>query len=287
MEDSSLTLLPMSQTIELTPGETYEGYVTVANPDDSKTDVSFQASVEPFSVSGQDYQADFATQSNRSMITKWVTIPESTGTVKPNESKKVKFVINVPKDAPAGGQYAAIAVSYDSPDQTTNSDGVTSNIQNIFQLTSIIYARVAGETEHSGHILENKLPGFSTSTPVSATALIENTGNVHESANYFITISDFFTGQVILPKDDAPGRYSEVIMPDSTYRSVRELNGLPAVGAVRVKQAIEFNGEYSETESVVVICPIWFIILVVLTLASLAAVITVLVRRSRRKKHAI
>lgn len=287
MEDSSLTLLPMSQTIELAPGETYEGYITVANPDDSKTDVSFQTSVEPFSVSGQDYQADFAAQSNRTMITKWVDIPEPTGTVKPNESKKIKFVINVPEDAPAGGQYAAIAVTYNKPVQSTHSEGITNNIENIFELASIIYAKVAGETEHSGRILENNLPGFSTTTPVYATALIENTGNVHESANYFITISDFFTGQVILPNDQSSGRYSEVIMPDSTYRSVRELSGLPAVGAVKVKQAIEFNGELSEAESVVIICPVWFMVLVALTLISLVAVITVLIRRSRRQKRII
>lgn len=283
MENHTFTLTPMSQNIELTPGTTYTGHVTVVNPADATSDFAYKVSVNPFSVVGQDYTVDLATEYNRSMITKWITIPESTGTLKPNESRQVEFKINVPADAPAGGQYAAITV-------TNNAEGGDNNglsVHSVLEMASIIYAKVDGETVHQGKILENNIPGFSANPPVMLSALLENTGNVHEYASYTITATDFFTGQVILPTEEADGKYSEVIMPETTFYSQRELTGLPTIGVVKVTQTIRYNGETSVQEGNIIICPIWFMVLVIATVVALITTIVLIVKKHRKRKKSL
>ncbi|MBQ3296854.1 hypothetical protein IJH01_01850 [Candidatus Saccharibacteria bacterium] len=280
MDEHTFTLTPMNQDIDLEAGQTYTGSITVVNPSDATTDFSYKVTVNPFGVVGSNYTVDLATEYNRSMITKWITINEPTGTLKPNESRQVEFTIKVPADAPAGGQYAALSVAAD--DSMDSGDGLS--VQSVLEMASIIYARVDGETVHEGKILENNIPSFALTTPVTLTATIENTGNVHDYANYTITVKNFFTGQVILPTEENDGHYSEVIMPETTYESQREISNLPVIGVVNVTQTIRFNGEVSTVENNIVICPIWFMALVVLTIAALITTIVAIIKKHRRNK---
>ncbi|MBR2841512.1 hypothetical protein IKE80_01895 [Candidatus Saccharibacteria bacterium] len=280
MEERMFTLTPMNQDIELKAGQTYTGSITVVNPSDATEDFSYKVSVNPFSVIGSEYNVDLATEYNRSMMTKWITIAEPTGTLKPNESRQVEFTINVPEGAPAGGQYAALTVTADN----SGEDGGGLSVQSVLEMASVIYAKVAGETIHQGKILQNNVPSFATTTPVILSAEIENTGNVHDYANYTITVTDVFTGQVILPTAENDGHYSEVIMPETTYHSEREVSNLPAIGVVKVSQTIRFNGEVSVQENNIVICPVWFMVLVLLTLAALITTIVLIIKKHRRHK---
>ena len=280
MDEHTFTLTPMNQDIDLEAGQTYTGSITVVNPSDATSDFSYKVSISPYGVVGNNYTVDLATEYNRSMITKWITISEPTGTLKPNESRQVEFTIKVPADAPAGGQYAAISVAAD--DSMSSGDGLS--VQSVLEMASIIYARVAGETKHEGKILENNIPSFALTSPVTLTSKIENTGNVHDYANYTITVTNFFTGQVILPTEENDGHYSEVIMPETTYESQREISNLPVIGAVKVTQTIRFNGEASTTENTIVICPIWFMALVLLTVAALITTIVAIVKKHRKNK---
>ena len=205
MEDNNenmFTLMPMSQSINLKPGETYEGSITVVNPTDAKSDFAYKVSVTPYGVSGEDYTAILDPQyiTERTSMSKWIKIEEPTGKVKPNESKEVKFTIKVPENAAGGGQYATIAVTSDQ--EASGSDGVA--VQNVFEMASIIYATIDGEIIHEGSILENNVPQFVTSAPITLSARIENKGNVHETATFTIEVSDFFTGNVILPPRRIP-----------------------------------------------------------------------------------
>ena len=283
MDSNMFTILPMSQRFSLKPGETYEGSITVVNPVDATEDFAYKASIVPYGVSGEDYQADLITDSNHTMIAKWIKIEEPTGKVKPNESKKVNFKITVPKDAPAGGQYAAITVT--SNNDANGGDGVT--VQNVFEMASIIYGTVAGETRHEGEVEENTIPGFVVNTPVKLTAKITNSGNVHADATFIISVSDFFTGRVILPTEENDGEYNEIIMPDTTRVAEREVNDLPALGVVKINQTIYYNGKVSTVEKNVIICPIWFMLLVFATIGAIIWTIIHLIRKHRKNKNRI
>ena len=281
MDNNTFTVLPMSQRFgNLEPGESYDGSITIVNPADATENFSYKVSLLPYGVVGRDYTADLTTDSDHTAIAKWITVEEPTGEVKPNESKEIKFTIKVPKDAPAGGQYAAIAVS--SNNEASSTQGVA--VQNVFELASLVYAQVAGETKHEGKSLENNIPGFVTSTPVTIGALITNGGNVHEDATFVITVSDFFTGRVILPTEENDGEYNEIIMPDSERYVEREISNLPALGVIKVNQTIYYNGDVSKEEKDIIICPIWFLALVILTLAAIIATVIMIIKKHKKNK---
>lgn len=286
MEDNNenmFTLMPMNQNIDLKPGETYEGSITIVNPTDAKSDFAYKTTITPYGVDGEDYTAilDPGYATERTSMSKWIKIEEPTGKVKPNESKEIKFSIKVPENAAGGGQYATIAVSSDQG--ASNSDGVA--VQNVFEMASIIYATVDGDIIHEGSILENNVPQFVTSTPVTISARIENKGNVHETATFTIEVSDFFTGNVILPTEENTGTYAEIIMPETTRDVQREVNNLPSLGVVKVKQSIYYQGEVSTVEKDVIICPIWFLVLVLVTIAAIVATIVTIIRKHHKKKN--
>ena len=278
--NNAFTLMPMNQNISLKPGEVYEGSVKVINPSYATEDFEYKAEVTPYGVVGQEYTADLLSESDRTQISKWVKIQNPTGSIKPNESEEIKFTITVPENVPAGGQYATIAIS--SNKKASDADGVS--VQNVFEMASIIYADIAGETVHDGKIQENNVPGFVLTTPVTISALLSNNGNVHETATFTITVSDVFTGRVILPTDENAGVYSEYIMPETTRYTEREVSDLPALGLVKINQTIEYNGQTSTVEKNVFICPIWFLILMILTVAAIITAIVMLIRKHRRNK---
>ena len=279
--DGTFTIMPMSQRVSLTAGETYEGSITIVNPADATEDFAYKTKVTPYGVVGEDYKADLTSSSKYTAVSEWIEIEEPTGKVKPNETKKVHFKIKVPKDAPAGGQYATIAVS---SDQSSNaSSGVA--VQNVFEMASIIYATVAGETKHEGEILDNNIPGFVMNGPVTLTATISNTGNIHETATFVITATDFFSGNVILPNDEVDGQYSEIVMPDTTRYIEREVSNLPALGVIKISQTIYYNGqEPSVVERNVIICPLWFLLLVIATIVAIITSVVLIIRKHRRHK---
>lgn len=276
------TVTPMSQRVSLKPGEVYNGSITIINPVNSENDFSYKIEVTPYSVVGEDYAADLATRSNYNMMVDWVKVEEPTGTIKPNNSKEVKYTITVPKDAPAGGQYATIAVSQDQS-SAAKDGGVAVN--NVFEMASLIYAEVAGETKHETEILENEIPGFVTSAPITLKALLKNAGNVHETATVVIVAKDFFTGNVVVETEDDANMYTELVMPETTRAVERNINeNLPALGVIHVEQTIYYNGEQSVATKDVIICPIWFMILLGVTIAAIVGTIVMIVRKHHKKK---
>ena len=275
------TVTPMSQRISLEPGQVYEGYIKLINPADAKTDFDYKIEVSPYTVVGQDYNADFEAESQWTQIADWITVAEPTGTVKPNNVKEIHFTITVPNDVPAGGQYAAIVVSHDP--QSEVGEGNNMAVKDIFEMASLIYADVAGETRHEGEILGNDIPGFSTTVPISLGAMFDNHGNIHETATIVISAKDVFSGQEILPTPEDDGKYTEIVIPDTTRYVSRDLSNLPMLGVVHVEQTIYYNGHYSQQAKDVFICPLWFIILVLITVCAIIGVIVHKVRK--HKKH--
>lgn len=277
--NNMFTILPMSQRFSLKAGETTEGSIKIVNPADATEDFSYKVTVTPYGVVGEDYTADLLSDSARTSISKWIKIEEPTGKIKPNETKEIKFTINVPEDAPPGGQYATIAVSSNA--DANNSEGVA--VQNVLEMASIIYGTVAGEIKRGGEIIENNVPGFVVTTPAKLSALIKNDGNIHTDASFVISVSDFFTGNVILPTEEETGQYSELIMPETTRFIEREISHLPSLGVIKVSQTIYFNGKSSTVEKDMIICPIWFMALVALTLGSIIFTIVHIIRKHRKK----
>lgn len=248
---------PMLEKISLKPGETYKGQIIVANPKDATEDFYYKLDISPYSVIGEDYTPDFETESDWSRIVHWTSLEKTEGVLKPNETEKIGYTIEVPKSAPAGGQYLKIGVTSNAPSNARDGGAV----QNVFEMASLVFAEIDGETRREGEIVDSKLPGFVAVGKPTAKVRLSNTGNVHETATTKITVKNIFNGDVISPKDGENNILESIIMPESTREITQALN-LPPVGIFEITEEVSFMGETVTPTGVLIICPIWFILLV-------------------------
>ena len=276
------TVTPMNQAVELEAGQTFTGSITVANPANAANDFHYKVAVSPYGVIGEEYTADLATVSDRSQIVEWIKIDNPTGVLKPNETREVKFTIKVPETAPAGGQYAALMVSSDNDSLPAN--GLA--INNIFEMASIVYANVAGETIRAGEVSDVTIPGFVTSTPITTSAVFTNDGNSHETARIALEVKSFFSATPLYPAPGESGVYSELIMPETTRYLTRDITGISPLGIYEVKETINYLGKNTTVSQTIVSCPIWFM---ALALVTIAAIVVAIVRsvRAHRIKHKV
>lgn len=278
--DSVFTVLPMSQNINLEAGEVYTGKITVVNPVDAEGEFKYKIDVAPYGVNGEEYEADLSTETTRTQIAKWIEIENPTGSIKPNETQDIKYTIKVPENVPAGGQYAAITVTSDN--DTGDEEGVA--VKNVFEMASLIYASIDGETIHDGKIMENNVPGFVLGAPINVTSRFSNNGNIHEDAIIRLEVVDSITGAQILPTEDNQGVYSELIMPETERLVSRDIGDLPIIGVINVKQSLYYNGEVSVVEQNVIICPIWFMAIIVLVIGGIVGLIVRKVVKRHKKR---
>ncbi|MBR3324151.1 hypothetical protein IKG24_01250 [Candidatus Saccharibacteria bacterium] len=260
---------PMSQTISLKAGETYQGTLSVSNPADATEDFYFKVAVSPYSITDDSYTPDFETTSEWSNIVNWTKLDVDTGVLKPNETKKINFTIKVPESASAGGQYMMIGVSSD-PNANTDS-GTT--VRDVYEMASLVLAEIDGKTVHDGRIISNSLPGFVATGVPKTEVVASNNGNIHEIITTTITIKNVFTGQNMIEADGEKNVYETVVMPGSTRTVTRDLEGLPQLGIFEVEQSVSYLGDNSSTSTILVLCPIWFIVLVIATVASIVGMI--------------
>ena len=116
-------------------------------------------------------------------------------------------------------------------------------------------------------------------------AMVENTGNTHEQATVSLIVTDFFKGEEIFStKEEGNSDFSEVIMPETKRFLTREIKNLPSLGIIKIEQTIKFNGDVSKEDGVVVIAPIWFIVLVLLTLSAIIAGIVFRVKAKLKQR---
>ena len=281
---STITVSPPRQRIILTPGEKYRGSIRVSNPVDAEQDLKYSASIGSFSQkqgndSKDDYgSVDITSETNYNMMTKWITIENPTGTVAPNDSEDIVYIINVPKDAPAGGQYATILVQ-----DATSADGQNAGtrIDSVSQVASIIYAEVSGETRKVGSITENNLPSFLTNNTLEATSMVRNDGNVHTDATYILQVWPLFSDEEICTNEE--DQATNLVMPE-TERYHTETCNLPAVGIFRAKQTVKIFGEESIVEKTVIVCPLWLIFVIIFAIVALIIWIVMRVRARKKEK---
>ena len=271
----------MGEVKPLTAGETTTGTITVINQQNSNEPFSFKVSVAPYGVKGDSNDADLVTETEMTQLAKWVTLETTSGTLEPGESKEINYTIKVPADAPGGGQYAAIVVSSD------NKSEDPAMVEYVYEMASIIFGEVAGETHHEGSIVKHTVPGFSTTPNISTDVVLENNGNIHEHARVNLTVTDFFSGEDIFSTEESETPTTEIVMPYSTRNIIRDLTNLPSLGVVTVKETITYLGKTDPIEKHIIICPLWFLALVLFTLGAIIAAIVDRVRDHRRGSHKI
>ena len=184
------------------------------------------------------------------------------------------YTVNVPKDAPAGGQYAALMA------QTSDGNSENATVVVTRRVGMVLYASVPGETRETGEIIKNTVNTFYFNPPVTVSSLVKNTGNVEQTAKYTVKIYPLFSDETIFSNEDEPD-YRDTYPETTRFNSIT-WEKAPQIGIFNVEQKIEFAGQVSTVNKLVLICPLWLLFII---FALLFFIIFWLVSRARNRKR--
>lgn len=257
LPDYRLQLSPARQDVgDLKPGETYTGTIKVQNT--GKNPFNYRMSVSPYTVIDEMYTQDYDRTNQYTDIVEWIKFSKETGSLEPNTQDEITFTIKVPADVPAGGQYAILMAEIVNDENTNQSSGVAA----IRRVGMLLYSNVYGSTRKTSSIIENKVPSILFNPPVTATSIVENTGNTHATAQYILQVYPLFGNEEVYTNEEEPAELT--ILPETRRYNSIEWPNAPHLGIFRVKQTVKIWDQTSTVEKVVFLCPIWFLFIILL-----------------------
>ena len=270
-----LQVSPTKQKISLAPGSAYVGTFKVHNA--GTMPFNYTVSATPYSVTNDNYSPDYTGQTNYTQIADWITFDKPTGYIQPGEVVEVAYTVNVPKDAPAGGQYAALMA------ETSDGNAENATVAVVHRVGMILYAAVPGETRESGEIVKNTVNSFYFNPPLTVSSLVKNTGNVEQTATYTVKIYPLFSNEAVFSTEEKSDKEKQLdVIPDTSRFNSITWEGAPRIGIFSVEQTIEFAGQVSTNKKLVLICPLWLLFVI---FALLFFIIFWLVSRARDRKR--
>jgi hypothetical protein len=270
-QDASITISPINNRIKIDPNSKYDGTITVRNSDSNSLDIRLYAA--PYSVNDLSYEQNFETDKPRTQISRWISFENDKYDVPGKGKVSVPYHINVPKDVPAGGQYAVIFVEQ----LQRSSSESDANVNVVMRAGMLIYATVSGKTRDEGTVLTQNIQQFVPMAKMATNFIIKNTGNTDFNVKCSLDVSSFFGGSVYTSKTD-----SKFVLPD-TEREVYISWDDSKMGVYRVTQTVEFLGYIQVVERYVVVFHAWLMALIGLILIGVLIVLLVLLPRKRRR----
>ena len=278
-----LKVTPVSFEYELDPGSSQRGTFIVANKGDKP--VYYEAKATPYYATESKENGltvSYDKRGTHTQIADWVTFEAPSGQIDAKSSIEINFTINVPEDAPGGGQYAALMVS-NSDENPKEASGIS--ISEIASIGPVVYAKVNGDIITKGEILSHDTDGFRFEPPISVNSTVKNNGNVHADVTCTLKVYPFFGGESIYNNEDDPA--SITVLPESTrFYSVAWTaeKGAPSAGIFKVESEVKIFDQVSTIKKVVIICPMWILISVG---AFIIALIFWIVFRFKARKEVI
>ncbi len=241
---------------EMQPGKTYDGVFKVQNT--GAKEFSYAINITPYSVSDDKYTLDSETETAYTQMKDWVTLSQDSGTLAPDSTEEIKYSIRIPSDAPAGGQYALINVRMIQNDDANSGAAISATKQIGFRLLG----DVEGNTRRTGKVTEQNIPSILFNPPISATSVVENTGNTHITASYVLQVFPLFGNEEVYTNEESP--YEVTVLPETSRYNSISWDDAPHLGIFRVKQTVTIADDTQFIEKTVFLCPIWFIFIILL-----------------------
>ncbi len=270
--DYRLAITPTQKNWEnFEPGESYDGLFKIRNT--GKYDFDFVVTLSPYSVESETYNPNFDIETQYTEITDWIELEHDNGAVRAGEEVELRYRINVPVNAHGGMQSATIMISMRGAED--------SNVQAVRRLGYLIYGNVDGDVIKTGKVIENKIPSFLFNPPITATSVVENTGNVYTVAQYSLQVFPLFSDEEIYTNEETPE--GNVVFPETKKLNTISWEGAPQLGIFKVRQTVKIFDEESATEKIVFLCPLWFLFIVILLIFCI--IFWIVSRIIKRKKE--
>lgn len=243
---------------EMQPGKSYDGVFKVQNT--GGKDLDYAITITPYSVKDDKYALDSDTETAYTQMKDWITLSQDSGKLSPNDAEEIKYTIRVPQDAPAGGQYALINIRLVQENDSNSGATITANKQIGFRLLG----EIEGNTRRTGKVTEQNIPSILFNPPISATSVVENTGNTHITASYVLRVFPLFSNEEVYTNEDSP--YEVTVLPETSRYNSISWDDAPHLGIFRVEQTVTIADDTQTIKKTVFLCPIWltFIILLII-----------------------
>ena len=275
--DGQFSISPMNQKIVLTPGETYRSSFKITNPASNSGNFAYNVEVAPYYVD-ENHDSIYENNDDYNQMVDWIILDKNNGVVAPNDTVELYFSIEVPKNAPAGGQYAAIKITSDN-NKESEEDAI--NIQAKYSIAHIICAEIAGTTIRQGEVFNAEVPSFLLTGDITGSSAIKNSGNVHGTAKYAMQIFPLFSSEEVYTNEEDP--VEKTILPDRTLYNELTWEDTPPIGIFNVIYTVEFEGITTQVSKLVIICPIWLLFIIIFTIFAL---IFYFIAKSKARKKA-
>jgi hypothetical protein len=182
---SALTITPVRLEISGDPGQMIVKPVTLIN--EQKTEATFYSSFANFEAQGETGNPSFVDP--KEDLGTWIRTNESI-TLAPGESKDVNLIIDIPKNAYAGGHFAVVFFG-----TMPNSGGENNGVGIGAKTGILILLSVNGDVLEKGglssfNLLDNKV--FYNSLPVNFIYRFKNDGNDRVKPEGKINIHNIF-----------------------------------------------------------------------------------------------
>lgn len=267
-----LLVSPPTQTLgKLEPGQSYSGEFLVKNIGTEKFD--FKVYATPYYQEGEQGSSVYTVSNHYTYLSEWITFDAENGHLEPKEEKKIKYFVRVPETAVGGAQNAAIMV------ETEDSADANQTVSATTRVAVLLFSQVNGEINPCGKIIEKDIPGFLLNPPISAFGRVENCGNIDLNVQYVISIKPIFSDKEIYTNRDNPRILAT--LPETRRYTSLEWENTPGIGMYNVRLEITYNGKTEVIDKLVVVCPLWLIILIIVFAGSL---IFWLISRNRSRK---
>lgn len=175
---TTLSISPSLYDISVEPGQEWRSTLRIINVNDY--DLTVYVDVVNFKPQGEGGDGRFVpipeTGAEGVSLAEWIRIEKTPIVIPREQSKEIPVSVLVPFDASPGGHFAAILVG---TRPVVNTPG-QAKVQTSQMITSLFFARVAGDIYELGTIREFTSQGTYLSSPeVTFDMRFENKGNVH------------------------------------------------------------------------------------------------------------
>jgi LytR cell envelope-related transcriptional attenuator len=281
-EAITLSISPTLYDMSAEPGQEWRSALKVVNV--NPFDLTVYAEVVNFTPRGEGGDGRFIPidQSDTDGVTiaEWFTISNEPIVIPREQTIEIPFTVKVPADASPGGHFAAILIG---TKPIAREDG-QARLQTAQMVTSLFFARVAGDVIETGSIREFTTTKSLLGTPeVTFSLRFENKGNVHLKPQGEIRIFNMWGEERgIIPIN----QYSNFgnVLPESIRKFIFTWKGEWSVSDIGRYTAVATLGygakekQFTTSETVFWVLPIKLILGILIGLGLFFGLLTWLVR---------
>lgn len=270
--DGGFSVSPVTLDLQMNPGDTITKEFEIFN--ESNNDKNFKVYASPFSET--DRGKDFATESNYTLLSKWISFSglniDNQINVSACDVRKITLHITVPENALAGGQYAAVFVESKNSDKDENKTQISPSSR----IGILLYGHVHGD----GAVVKDM--AFSNEEisldqgKVKAFCVGINNGNIDGNVEGHLVIRTLF-GEKVYDRTS-----SITLLPGVSNRELSIVwDGTPMLGIFTAEYTITTTSGATKTLSrFFILIPVPVIIILV---ALIVLIIYRIIRRRRRR----